>query len=242
MGRTINASLLVFVALTLGFFLLVTTVHAQDLPARPEAQDEDDLLNSDSTLSATQQQFTPDTPNSNAVFSKVNAHPLPDKPQPFAREGQWIPAGPDWPQFSDDLVVVARKNDGRMTWHVEKVNSCVWCGAPMTWKQSMFDRKSSSMWALHSALFVADIEITHHMPCFKAGTCRDNPILGQSRLQAYSVGAGLNAIAWISEAYTRKGDRKWRVGGYRHWWIVPTAGDVFSVIGIITSLASWHSR
>jgi hypothetical protein len=224
------------------FLLVVTAIHAQDLPLKPVAQKAFDLQPSDATIFPAQGESAPDTSNSDAMFSKVNAQPLSDKPQPFAREGQWIHAGEDWPQFSDDLVVVARKNDGRMTWHVEKVNSCVWCGAPMTWKQAMFDRKSSSMWALRSALFVTDVEITHHMPCFKAGTCRDNPILGQSRLQAYSVGAGLTAVAWISEAYCRKGDRKWRVGGYRNWWIVPTAGYAFSAIGIIANLATWHSR
>jgi hypothetical protein len=242
MSRKINASLWVFAFSTLGFFLLVITVHAQDLPARPEAQGADDVQNSHSSANATQQQFTPDKPNSDAMSPNINAQPLPDKPQPVAREGQWISAGEDWPQFSDDLVMVARKNDGRMMWHVEKVNSCAWCGAPMTWKQAMFDRKSSSMWALRSALFVTDVEITHHMPCFKAGTCRDNPILGQSRLQAYSVGAGLTAIAWISEAHARKGDRNWRVGGYRNWWIVPIVGYATSTIGIITNLATWHSR
>jgi len=224
------------------FLLGVTAIHAQDLPLKPVVQNVVDLPPSDAIIFPAQGQSAPETPNSDAMFSQVNAQPLPDKPQPVAREGEWIPAGADWPQFSDDLVVVARKNDGRMTWHVEKVNSCVWCGAPMTWKQAMFDRKSSSMWALRSALFVTDVEITHHMPCFKAGTCRDNPILGQSRLQAYSVGAGLTAISWISEAYARKGDRKYRVGGYRHWWIVPTAGYAFSAIGIISNLANWHSR
>jgi hypothetical protein len=224
------------------FLLVGTAIHAQVLPLKPVVQNTGDLSPSDAIIFSAQGQSAPETLNSDAMFSKVNAQPLPDKPQPFARVGQWIPAGEDWPQFSDDLVVVARKNDGRMTWHVEKVNSCVWCGAPMTWKQAMFDRKSSSMWALRSALFVTDVEITHRMPCFKAGTCRDNPILGQSRLQAYSVGAGLTAVAWISEAYARKGDRKWRVGGYRHWWIVPTAGYAFSAIGIITNLATWHSR
>jgi hypothetical protein len=231
------------VAATVGFLLLVTTVRAQDLPVKPEAQNTRDLETSDGVVFPTQEQLNSGTPNSDALISKVNATPLPNKPQPFAHEGQWVPAGPDWPRFTDDLVVVARKNDGRMTWHVEKVNSCAWCGAPMTWKQAMFDRKSSSMWALRSALFVADIELAHHLPCFQAGTCREgNPLLGRTRLQGYSVGAGLTTIAWVSEAYARKGDRKWRVGGYRHWWIVPTIGYAASAVGIITSLASWHNR
>ena len=67
-------------------------------------------------------------------------------------------------------------------------------------------------------------------------------MLGQSRLQAYSVGAGLTAFAWIGEAYCRKGDRYWRVGGYRDWWIVPVVGYASSAVGIITNLANWNSR
>jgi hypothetical protein len=229
-------------ALVVVFLLVVTSIHAQDLPVKPEVQNAENLAPSDPIVFAAQGQSALTEPTSDDLFPKADAQPTPDKPIPVAREGEWIPAGEDWPKFSDDLVVVARKNDGRMTWHVEKVNSCTWCGAPMTWKQAMFDRKSSSMWAVRSALFVADIEITHHMPCFEAGTCRDNPILGQSRLQAYSVGAGLTAFAWIGEAYCRKGDRNWRVGGYRNWWIVPVVGYVSSAIGIITNLATWHSR
>jgi hypothetical protein len=230
------------VATALGFFLIVSAVHAQELPVKPEVQSAEDLAASDAVVFAAQGQSALAAPTSNALFPKAEAQPMPDKPEPVAHEGQWISAGEEWPQFSDDLVMVSKKNDGRRMWHVEKINSCAWCGAPMTWKQAMFDRKSSTMWAVRSALFVADIEITHHMPCFEAGTCRDNPILGQSRLQAYSVGAGLTAFAWIGEAYCRKGDRNWRVGGYRNWWIVPVIGYASSAIGIITNLASWHSR
>jgi hypothetical protein len=234
--------MLMRIALAVVFLLVVTALHAQDLPVKPEVQNAEDLVPSATNVFAAQGQSGLGALNSEALFPAAEAQPLPDKPIPVAHDGQWISAGEDWPPFSDDLVMVARKNDGRMMWHVEKVNSCAWCGAPMTWKQAMFDRKSSSMWAVRSALFVADIEITHHMPCFEAGTCRDNPILGQSRLQAYSVGAALTAFAWIGEAYCRKGDRNWRVGGYRNWWIVPTIGYVSSAIGIITNLATWHSR
>jgi hypothetical protein len=225
----------------LGFLLLVTAAHAQELPVKPEVQNTEDLAPSGSIIFPAQEQFTTGMANSEELISKVNPQPSPDKPKPVAREGQWIPASEDWPQISDDLVVVARKNDGRMTWHVEKVNSCVWCGAPMTWKQAMFDKKSSSMWVVHSMLVIADIEITHHLPCFQARTCRElNPLLGQTRLQGYSVAAGLNAFSWIGDAWLRKGNREYRVGGYRHWWIVPAIGDVISGFSIMTNLASWH--
>jgi hypothetical protein len=231
------------VAPALGFFLLVAAVHAQDLPAKPGARSTESVQASDAAVLQEQAQFTSMAPKSEEMISDVSAQPLPDKPEPVAREGQWIRSGEDLPQFSDDLVMVSEKNDGRRMWHVRKVNSCDWCGAPMTWKQAMFDKKSSSMWAIRSALFVADIEIAHHLPCFQDGTCKEgNPLLGQTRLQGYSVAAGLTAISWIGEAYARKGDRNWRIGGYKDWWIVPTIGYVTSAIGIITSLASWHSR
>jgi hypothetical protein len=225
------------------FLLVVTAIHAQDLPLKPVVQNTVVMQPSNPITFPAREPSALVTPNSDAMSFKVNAQPLPDKPKPVAREGQWITEGEVWPQFADDLVVVAKKNDGRMMWHVEKVNSCVWCGAPMTWKQAMFDKKAFSMFAARSALIVADVEITHHMPCFQAGTCRENnPLLGQTRLQAYSVGAGLTAIAWILDGNARKGNRKYRIGGYRHWWIVPTVGYAASAIGIITNIATWHSR
>jgi hypothetical protein len=226
-----------------GFLLVVTTVHAQDLPLKPEAREADDLMTADTSAPPLQEQNSPNVLIPNGMFSKVIAQPLPAKLQPVAYVGQWIAEGDQTPQFSDDLIMTERKDDGHLKWHVEKVNSCVWCGTPMTWKQAMFDKKASSMWALRSALVVADIEIAHHMLCFQAGTCREsNPLIGQTRLQGYSVGVGLTAFSWISDAWLRKGSRKYRIGGYTHWWIIPTIGDAASAIGIITDLATWKSR
>jgi hypothetical protein len=231
------------IASALVFLLVATTVHAQDLPLTPDVQKTNVFLIPDTDAPPAQDQFTRNMPISDAMVSNVNGQPLPDKPQLVAREGQWIAGGEPLPHFSDDLVMVAKKSDGRLMWHVEKVDSCVWCGAPMTWKQAMFDKKGSSMWALRSALMVANIEITHHMPCFQARTCREsNPLLGQTRLQGYSVAAGLTAFSWIGDAWLRKGSREYRIGGYRHWWIVPTVGYAASALGIITNLATWHSR
>ena len=79
------------VATALGFFLIVGAVHAQDLPLKPEARNLQGLQTSDGIAISTQEQLTAGTPNSDAMFSDVNAHPLPDKPKPVAREGQWIP-------------------------------------------------------------------------------------------------------------------------------------------------------
>ncbi len=223
--------------------LVVTTVHAQDLPLKSGAQDTNNTLTSDRSGTLEHEQNSAEMPLSNEMFSNIIAQPLPDKPQPIAHEGDWFYGGDQLRQFSDDLVIVAEKNDGRMMWHVKRVNSCVWCGAPMTWKQAMFDKKSSSMWAMRSALMVADIEITHHMPCFQSGACREsNPLIGHTRLQGYSVGAALTAIPWITDAWLRKGSRKYSIGGYKHWWIVPVIGDAASAVGIIMNLASWKNR
>jgi hypothetical protein len=226
-----------------GFLLVITTVQAQDLPLASNALKTNDPPVSDTIVIREQGQFSLGNPISNAMLPSPNAQPMPDKPQPLAREGQWIVEGEQMPKFSDDLVMVARKDDGNMRWYVQKVNSCAWCGTPLTWKQAAFDRKAASMWILRSALVVADVEITHHLPCFEAGTCKEwNPMMGQTRLQGYSVGAGLTAIAWAGDAWLRKGSREDRIGGYRRWWIIPTVGYAASAVGIVANLARWRSR
>jgi hypothetical protein len=231
------------IALASVCLLVASGGRAQDMPFSHETQNVRVPPVPFADASPPQERLSPSKPTSAPLGSTSGARPLPDKPQPVAREGQWIGNGEQLPHFSDDLVMVARKNDGRLMWHVEEVNSCAWCGTPMTWGQAMFDRKASSMWALRSALFIADIEITHRMPCFRAGTCKEwNPLLGQTRLQGYSVGVGMTAFAWVADGWVRKGSRKYRIGGYRHWWIVPSVGYAASAVGIISNLARWHDR
>jgi hypothetical protein len=230
-------------ALAVCLFLVASTIHAQDLPLKPESQKTGDLLTSNTEIPPVEEGAYSNTPIPTEMFSEMITRPLPAKPQPIAFEGEWISASEPWPKFPDDLVVTERKDDGKWFWHVEKVNSCAWCGAPMTWKKAMFDKKGSSMWALRSALMVADIEISHRAPCFRAGTCREgNPLLGQTRLQGYSVAAGLTAFAWIGDAWMRKGNSKYRVGGYKDWWFVPLLGDMTSAFGIFSNLATWKDR
>jgi hypothetical protein len=230
-------------ASAVGFLLVIVTVHAQDLLLMSDPQKTNDLLTPNAVVMPAQVQFILGDPTSDAMFPNATAQPLPDKPRPILHESQWIAGGEQLPELSNDVVMVAERGDGGMMWHLEKVNSCAWCGTPLTWKQAAFDKKASSMWILRSALVVADIEITHHLPCFQAGTCKEwNPLLGQTRLQGYSVGAGLTAAAWIGDAWLRKGDRKYRIGGYRHWWIIPAVGYAASAVGIVSNLARWHSR
>jgi hypothetical protein len=217
--------------------------HAQDSLLLADSQRTNDLLRPNAVVIPVQERFTTVFPSANAMFSSVTSQPLPDKPQPIAHVNQWIAEGEVMPILSNNLVIVAKKGDGTMMWHVEEVDSCTWCGKPMTWREAAFDKQASSMWILRSALVVADVEITHHLPCFEAGTCREwNPLLGQTRLQGYSVAAGLTAIAWISDAWLRKGNKEYRIGGYRHWWIIPAIGYAASAVGIASNLARWHSR
>lgn len=171
-----------------------------------------------------------------SAFAQTPA--LPDKPTAY--EGQWIYVGEPLPIFPPNLVMVEQKEDGRGEWRVKAVDSCAYCGMPLTWKQAAFDKHASSMWALRAGLMVADLEITHHSPCFIAKTCREaNPMLGQTRAQGYSVDAALLVIPWVIASWTRKGDAKYHIGGYRRWWILPVIGDVASGVGIITNLARW---
>ena len=113
----------------------------------------------------------------------------------------------------------------------------------MVLREAAFDKKSSSLWAVRLALMVADIEITHHAPCFQAGTCSEaNPLLGQTRAQAYGVSVGITAALWWGTAYCRDGDKVNHVGGQKYWYAIPVMGQVASAAGIIANLARWNSR
>jgi len=168
---------------------------------------------------------------------------LPTKPTSLVHEGDWLKGGEEEEMRAvpEGLISVARKKDKHMAWHVERINSCAMCGAPMTLRHAMFDKKASALWGARAAFMIADIEVTYHLPCFENGTCRDqNPLFGHTRLQSYSVGLGLTAISWLCDGYLRKGSLKYRIGGYRNWWIIPVLGYGASVIGITSNLSKWH--
>jgi len=170
----------------------------------------------------------------------LHAQELPSKP--VAQEGQWLVHAGD-ATMPEGLVLVPRKDDHRLTWHVERLNSCEWCTEPMTLRHAAFDKKASSLWIAHSMLFVADIETTHNAPCFQQHWCREiNPLMGQSRAQAYAVGGALVAIGWLASAELRHGDPKWRVGGFKHWWIFNAASDALSTADIAHNLAMWNHK
>ena len=139
---------------------------------------------------------------------------------------------------ADGLVLAPAKIDGQDAWEVKPVGSCFWCGEPMSFKKAAFDNKSLPLWGVRTGLLIADVEITHRSPCFQAGTCREmNPILGQTRAQAYGVGGAILVGSWMLNAYLRKGDTSTRMGGLKWWQIVPLAHSAVSVAGIIANLA-----
>jgi hypothetical protein len=168
--------------------------------------------------------------------------PKPDKPEPVARVGQTFAPGQILPtNWAPNLVLTDVKEDGKRVWEVRPLNSCAWCGTPMTWKHAMFDRRSSAMWILATALEVTDVELAHRSPCFVAHTCREgNPLLGQTRGQAYGVIAALDVFELVGQGDVRRGDTRYHIGGWRYWWIFPTMRYAQSGIGIVSTLARWH--
>lgn len=171
------------------------------------------------------------------------AQELPDKPVPQrAFQGEWIAAGEIMPaEWPEDLVLTDRKNDGRRMWQVVKVGSCAFCGKPMTFTQAAFDKKAMALWGARMALLVADVEITHRSPCFNSGHCREiNPIMGKTRAQSYTVGAGFQFGMWLATGWLRKGDRSNHVGGSKYWYIIPIVGSGMNVLGIVNNTSKWN--
>ncbi len=228
----------------LGLLLFAATVHAQGSPTRAEEEKANDLANPNVTSSVTQELTSSNAPTPSGTGPAANAQPLPIKPEPRpAYLGQWIGPGEPMGAFSDDLIITDHQVDRRLMWHVEKVGSCAWCGRPMGWKEAAFDKKSTSLWTFRSAMAVADIETTHHSPCFQMHTCREgNPLLGQTRAQAYSVSGAMTALCWLGTAWVRKGDKVNHVGGSKYWYILPIIGQAGSALGIMTNLANWNKR
>jgi hypothetical protein len=222
---------------------LAVPARAQNHPGEAKVPGQEVELNSGASLPTADDSVQPVSAGLDVLPPGPINRPVPEKPQPIAREGDWIDHKSAWPRIPNDLVVVARKDDGKWAWHVERLNSCVDCGVPMDFKEAMFDKKASAMWGARAALMATDIELMYHLPCFEAGTCRNlNPVLGHNRVQSYAVGEGLVAASWILTAQLRKGSVKYRVGSYRHWWIFPLIGDATSAAGMILDLAYWHSR
>jgi hypothetical protein len=69
--------------------------------------------------------------------------------------------------------MVWRPETHRDNWVQVEVNSCEFCGRPMTWKKTVFDNKSLPLWLIAAGLAVADTEYTLSRPCIQAGTCTE---------------------------------------------------------------------
>lgn len=74
-----------------------------------------------------------------------------------------------------------------------------------TWSEAATSPGMLLALGLLTAATVADIETTQS--CIHAGTCREgNPLMGQSRAQAYSVSMSINALAfWAAAEQKRHG-------------------------------------
>lgn len=132
--------------------------------------------------------------------------------------------------ISDGMVWVPA---GRV-WYAREVNSCEWCGRPMSFKEAAFDKKMTSMWLLEIALTVTDIELGQ--ACLRAGRCKEgNPLLGTgSRPVEYGIRLPSIAAGWLSTAMLRKGSKAYHVGGMKHWYVIPMIEQTLSTVGVIT--------
>lgn len=133
-------------------------------------------------------------------------------------------------QISDGMVWVPAGK----AWYPKEVNSCEWCGRPMTFKQAAFDKKMTTLWLLETALTAADIELGQ--ACLRSGRCKEgNPLLGTgSRPVEYGIRIPSIAAAWLATAMLRKGDKSYHVGGMKHWYIFPLIEQGLATTGVIS--------
>jgi hypothetical protein len=134
--------------------------------------------------------------------------------------------------------MVWRPETHRDNWVQVEVNSCEWCGRPMTWKKAAFDKKALPFWLIAAGMAVADTEYTLSRPCMKAGTCTEwNPLLGTSRAQQYGVRMPTLALGWLGTAALRKGSLKYNIGGMRHWYLMPVIFVSMPLAGLAANTA-----
>jgi hypothetical protein len=132
--------------------------------------------------------------------------------------------------------MVWRADSQRNQWVQVEVNSCEWCGRPMTWKKAAFDKKALPLWLAAVGLAVADTEYTLSRPCIKEGTCTEwNPLLGKSRAQQYGVRMPALGLAWLGAAWLRKGDAHRNIGGMRHWYLFPVVYMAMPTAGLVAN-------
>jgi hypothetical protein len=162
----------------------------------------------------------PDAPKTNDLTNAVPQIPL---TQPLLYPNTPIPDGMVW------------EPRGKV-WHAEELNSCAWCGKPMTFKNAAFDKKMSFVFLFETALTVADVELGQS--CLKTGRCREgNPLLGAGgRSRQYSIRLPIVAAMWANSAWARKGDKRLHIGGLRLWYIAPLIMHAEAIIGISSGI------
>jgi hypothetical protein len=177
---------LVITIFSLAFFLCLTA----------QAQTSTDNSSPASQAAATPQQTDPSTNSKQEPLPPVT---LKHRPNP-----------PDSPP--------PKANDERRTCPGGNGKPCAVLGGRLYFSDSLALSKHSQSWSaaatspamllalgLLTASTIADIETTQS--CIKAGTCKEgNPLLGQSRAQAYSVTMSINALAfWATAEQKRHG-------------------------------------
>jgi hypothetical protein len=162
----------------------------------------------------------PGAPKTNDLTAPVAADPL---VQRLIYPNTPIPAGMVW---------VPR---GKL-WHAKELNSCEWCGKPMTFKHAAFDKKMSAEFLVGTVLSIADVEIGQS--CLRSRRCKEgNPLLGGGgRSTQYAVRLSTIAAMWINSAYARKGNLSLHVGGLRDWWIAPIFMHAEALVGIVSGI------
>jgi hypothetical protein len=172
--------------------------------------------------------------NSNNTFKPPHDPPL-NADVPFRHVlygGEAISKGMVWDEYDP------RYKD---MWVQKEVNSCAWCAPPMTWKHALFDKKALALWIPAVVMGVVDTEYTLSRPCIRQHTCTEgNPLLGTSRAQQYGVRMPMLAVAWLGGAWVRKGDLKYRIGGYRRWYLIPVTYIASPTIGFLVNVARFH--
>jgi hypothetical protein len=121
-------------------------------------------------------------------------------------------------------------------WHAKELNSCEWCGKPMTFKHAAFDKKMTAEFLLETVLTIADVETGQS--CLKSGRCKEgNPLLGRgSRPMQYGIRIPLIGVMWINSAWARKGNERLHIGGLRHWYIAPLIMHAIAIVGITSGI------
>jgi len=132
---------------------------------------------------------------------------------------EWLRDGYVW--HATQISIDGRK---QYVWQQSKIDSCDWCGRPMTFKHAMFDKPALIIWGSLIAANVAHIEYDKHQACVVQQTCIESNFLygrNPSRLRYYSISLSALTADWMITAKVRKGNKRLHIGGLSVWYIMP---------------------